>query len=174
MRVGIGYDVHPLVTGRKLVLGGVTIPFEKGLAGHSDADVLVHSIMDALLGAAGLKNIGFYFPNTDVKYKGISSLKLLSRVKELVEESGKRVGNIDATVVAERPMLSPYIDDMKRKISRTLGLSPEQVGVKATSSEGMGFTGRGEGIAAMAVALLEENKGRKVAGEGRSREAKPV
>ncbi len=159
MRIGIGYDVHPLVKGRKLVLGGVHIPFKSGLSGHSDADVLVHSISDALLGAAGLRDIGFYFPPTEDEYRDISSLKLLSQVGEMVKERGKTISNIDATLVVQHPRVSPYIDEMRKRISQTLGITAEQVGVKATTSEGLGFTGRGEGIASYAVALLEELPG---------------
>jgi len=156
MRVGIGYDVHPLVPGRRLILGGVEIQFDKGLLGYSDADVLTHAIMDALLGAAGLRDIGTHFPSEDSKYKDISSLLLLKEVRKLLKAKGFKVGNVDAVVVAEQPKISPFIEDMRGNISRTLGVNPEQVMVKATTADGLGFTGRGEGIAACAVALLEE------------------
>ena len=157
MRIGIGYDVHPLVEGRKLVLGGVVIPSERGLGGHSDADVLLHSIMDALLGSAGLRDIGFYFPPSDARFKDISSLDLLSRVGEILREKGKAISNIDTTIVAEQPRLSPYLEEMRARISRTLGIRGDQVGIKATTSEGLGFAGRSEGIAAYAAALLEDS-----------------
>lgn len=156
MRVGIGYDVHPLVRGRKLILGGVEIPFNRGLDGHSDADVLVHAIIDALLGAAGLGDIGTHFPSTEPKYKDISSITLLRQVGALLQNHGFRVSNIDATVVAEQPKLSPFIPQMRQRISETLGISPEQVGVKSTTSKGLGFLGKGEGIATHAVALVEK------------------
>ena len=156
MRIGVGYDVHPLVEGRTLVLGGVEVPFEKGLAGHSDADVLVHAIMDALLGAAGLGDIGTHFPPSDAAYKDISSLTLLRRVGNLLEGDGWKVGNIDAVVVAERPMLSPFIQEMRNRIGDGLGIGQEQVAIKATTTEGLGYTGRGEGIAAHAVALVDQ------------------
>ncbi|MFC2017758.1 2-C-methyl-D-erythritol 2,4-cyclodiphosphate synthase [Chloroflexota bacterium] len=155
MRVGIGYDVHPLVEGRRLVLGGVEIPFDKGLDGHSDADVLVHSIIDALLGAAGLKDIGAYFPSDDPQYKNISSLILLRRVAGMITEKGWSVGNIDAAVIAEKPSLLKYIPEMKRRIAETLGIGIEQVGVKSTTAKGLGFLGREEGIAVHAVVLIE-------------------
>jgi 2-C-methyl-D-erythritol 2,4-cyclodiphosphate synthase len=156
MRAGIGYDVHKLATGRKLILGGVEVPFDKGLSGHSDADVLTHAIMDALLGAAGLKDIGSQFPPEDPKYKDISSLVLLDEVNKLVWDKGFVVVNIDAVIVAQQPKLSPYIEDMRRLISRTLGIDLQQVMVKATTTDGLGFVGRGEGMAAYAVALIEE------------------
>lgn len=156
MRVGIGYDVHPLVSGRKLVLGGTEIPFDKGLSGHSDADVLTHAVIDALLGAAGLKDIGTHFPSEDQRYKDISSLVLLDEVKKLVKGKGFQIGNIDAVVVAQQPRLATFIDDMRGRLSQVLGISLERVMVKATTTEGLGFTGRGEGVAAYAVALLEE------------------
>lgn len=155
MRIGIGYDVHPLVEDRRLVLGGVDIPFDRGLDGHSDADVLVHSIIDALLGAAGLKDIGAYFPSDDPQYKNISSLILLRRVGGMITEKGWRVGNIDAAVIAEQPRLLKYIPEMKRRIAETLGISTEQVGVKSTTAKGLGFLGSGEGIAVHAVVLIE-------------------
>ena len=156
MRIGIGYDVHPLTPGRKLVLGGVEIYFDKGLSGHSDADVLTHAIMDALLGAAGLRDIGEQFPSNDTKYKDISSLALLGEVNKMLRAKGFRVGNIDAVVVAEQPKIAPFIEDMRNRIGQTLGIDSGQVMVKATSTDGLGFAGRGEGIAAHATALLEE------------------
>jgi 2-C-methyl-D-erythritol 2,4-cyclodiphosphate synthase len=156
MRVGIGYDVHPLVEGRRLVLGGVEIPFEAGLAGHSDADALVHAIIDALLGAASLGDIGTHFPDTDPQYKDISSLRLLRQVGDLLQNQGWRVGNIDATVVAEHPQLSSFIPQMCQMIGEALGIREEQIGVKATTSKRLGFLGKGEGIAAYAVALVEK------------------
>jgi 2-C-methyl-D-erythritol 2,4-cyclodiphosphate synthase len=154
-RVGIGYDVHPLVTGRKLVLGGVEIPFSKGLEGWSDADVLTHAVMDALLGAAALGDIGQHFPPGQADYEGISSLVLLDKVIEKLEEKGYRVGNIDATVVAEEPRLREYIDDIRHNLSQVLGVSIEKVSIKASTNNGLGFIGRGEGIAAYAVAMIE-------------------
>jgi 2-C-methyl-D-erythritol 2,4-cyclodiphosphate synthase len=155
MRVGIGYDVHPLVEGRRLILGGVEIPFERGLAGHSDGDVLVHAIMDALLGAAALGDIGTHFPSTEPKYKDISSIVLLRQIAGSLQTQGWQVGNIDATIVAEHPRLSPFVDQMRERICETLGVGREQIGVKATTTEGLGFAGRGEGIAAYAIALVE-------------------
>ncbi len=154
MRVGMGYDVHRLGTDRKLILGGVEIPYERGLIGHSDADVLTHAIMDALLGAAALGDIGKHFPDTDEKYRGISSLKLLGYVDDLLEENGYIVENIDATIIAERPKMRPYIDEMCKNIAEVLGLEVSQVNVKATTEEGLGFTGSGAGISSQAVALL--------------------
>ncbi|TEB08319.1 2-C-methyl-D-erythritol 2,4-cyclodiphosphate synthase [Pelotomaculum schinkii] len=159
MRVGFGYDVHRLVEGRPLVLGGVEIPYDKGLLGHSDADVLVHAVMDALLGAAGAGDIGRHFPDTDERYKGISSLILLSKVGEALNEKGFTVGNIDAVVVAQRPKLAPYMEEMKLKMAEALGISSSKVNVKATTTEGLGFTGTGEGIAAYGAALLEGGPG---------------
>jgi 2-C-methyl-D-erythritol 2,4-cyclodiphosphate synthase len=156
MRVGIGYDVHRLVAGRKLILGGVEIPFDKGLSGHSDADVLTHAIMDAALGAVGLHDIGHQFPTTNPGYKDISSLLLLDEVNKLVWDKGFAVANIDAVILAQEPELLTFIDDMRGLISQTLGLNLEQVMVKATTTEGLGFTGRGEGMAAYAVVLVEE------------------
>ncbi|HEX77454.1 MAG TPA: 2-C-methyl-D-erythritol 2,4-cyclodiphosphate synthase [Dehalococcoidia bacterium] len=155
MRVGIGYDVHTLITGRRLVLGGVEIPFEQGLAGHSDADVLCHAIMDALLGATSLGDIGQYFPPDDPKYKDASSLGLLRQVGELIAKHGWRAANLDATIVAERPKLAGHIPQMRQLIAHSLNIDSEKVGVKATTTEGLGFAGRGEGIAAYAVALVE-------------------
>ena len=154
MRVGIGYDVHKLVENRALILGGVEIPWEKGLLGHSDADVLLHASMDALLGAAALGDIGKHFPDTDPKYKGISSIKLLEHVGALLEENGYAVENIDAVVIAQRPKLLPYIPQMAENIAKTLGLEKNQVNVKATTEEGLGFTGCGEGISSQAVCML--------------------
>ena len=156
MRIGQGYDVHRLVEGRRLVLGGVDIPWEKGLLGHSDADVLTHAVMDALLGAAGLGDIGKHFPDSDPAYKGADSLKLLERVVVLLEERGFAVGNVDATVLAQRPKLAPYIPKMRENLARVMGVDPSRVNVKATTEEGLGFTGSGEGMAAHAVALIEE------------------
>ena len=156
MRVGIGYDVHALVPGRRLVLGGVEVPFEKGLSGWSDADVLTHAVIDALLGAAALGDIGNHFPPGEPEYHDISSLVLLERVRDELAEQGWRVGNIDTTIVAERPKLGAYIDPMRQRLSEILGIRIEQVSVKATTSERMGFVGREEGIAVWAVALLEE------------------
>ena len=153
-RVGIGYDIHRLAAGRRLVLGGVEIPFDRGLNGHSDADVLLHAIMDALLGAAGLGDIGQHFPPGDPLYKDASSLALLARVAAFIGGLGYTVGNVDATVVAERPRLSPYIPEICRLIARTLGIPEESVGIKATTNEGLGPLGANEGIAAWAVALI--------------------
>lgn len=158
MRVGIGYDVHRLVAGRELALGGVKIPFEKGLEGHSDADVLCHAIADALLGAAGLGDIGRHFPDDDPQYKGISSLTLLGRVNQLLSKNGFCVGNIDAVLLAERPKIAPYSDTMRARIASALATIPAQVSIKATTSEGLGFAGRGEGMAAMATVLLLDKK----------------
>lgn len=153
-RVGVGYDVHRLVERRPLVLGGVAVPSDRGLDGHSDADALLHAMMDALLGAAGLDDIGHHFPPGDERFRNASSLKLLATVRSLLEGSGWSVINVDSTVVAERPKLAPYLEEMKRVIGETLGISQGQVGIKATTNEGLGFAGRREGIAAMAVALL--------------------
>lgn len=154
MRIGTGYDVHRLVEGRKLVLGGVEIPFEKGLLGYSDADVLLHAVMDALLGASALGDIGKHFPDTDPAYKGISSVSLLEKVGELLAENGYLVENIDATIIAQAPKLRPYIDTMRDNIAQALGIENGQVNVKATTEEGLGFTGTGEGISSQAVCLL--------------------
>lgn len=154
MRIGMGYDVHRLVEGRDLILGGVTIPYEKGLLGHSDADVLLHAIMDALLGAAALGDIGKHFPDTDDTYKGISSMELLRQVGKLLEESCYMIENIDATIIAQRPKMRDYISQMEINISQTLGLEENQINVKATTEEGLGFTGTGEGISAQAVCSL--------------------
>ena len=155
MRIGTGYDVHRLTEGRPLILGGVTVPFDKGLAGHSDADVLLHAIMDALLGAAALGDIGLHFPDTDPEYEGVDSRVLLRKVGALVAEQCYVISNIDATVIAQRPKLRDYINDMRGNIAEDLGLDISQVSVKATTEEGLGFTGAGEGIAAQAVCLLE-------------------
>ena len=154
-RVGIGYDVHPLTPGRRLVLGGVDIPFAKGLSGWSDADVLTHAIIDALLGAAALGDIGNHFPPGEPQYKDISSLVLLERVRNELAKNGWQVSNIDATIVAEQPKLRDFIDSMRQHLSQTLGINITQVSVKASTSAGLGFVGRGEGIAAYAVAMIE-------------------
>ena len=156
MRIGTGYDVHPLIPGRKLVLGGVTIPFDKGLDGWSDADVLTHAVMDALLGAAALADIGHHFPPGEDEFKGASSLTLLKKVIEKLAGKGYRVGNIDVTVVAERPRLREYVDDMRKAISSAMGINIDKVSVKASTSNGLGFIGSGQGIAAYAVALIED------------------
>ena len=156
MRIGHGYDVHRLVPGRKLILGGVTIPWAFGLLGHSDADVLTHAVMDALLGAAGLGDIGKLFPDTDPAYAGADSLALLEQVMEKLAAHGLRIGNVDATVLAQRPKLAPYIPAMRARLARILAVGEERVNIKATTEEGLGFTGSGEGIAAHAVVLLEE------------------
>lgn len=154
MRVGMGYDVHKLVEERDLILGGVNIPYEKGLLGHSDADVLLHAIMDALLGAAALGDIGKHFPDTDSKYKGISSIKLLEHVAGLLAEEGYIINNIDATIIAQRPKMRPYIDEMTENVARTLNIEENQVNIKATTEEGLGFTGSGEGISAQAICSI--------------------
>ena len=158
MRAGIGYDVHRLVAGRSLVLGGVNIPYEKGLQGHSDADVLVHAVMDALLGAAGEGDIGKHFPDSDMKYRGISSLVLLAEVKKLLDEKGFAVLNLDSVIVAQEPKLAPHTGEMSLNLAETLGISAGQANVKATTTEGLGFTGAGEGIAAYAVAMLKSGR----------------
>ncbi len=154
MRVGMGYDVHRLVENRKLILGGVEIPYEKGLLGHSDADVLLHAIMDALLGAAALGDIGKHFPDSDDKYKGVSSMKLLEHVAKLLDENNYVVENIDATIIAQQPKMRPYIDQMRQNIADTLHIALNQVNVKATTEEGLGFTGTGEGISSQAICSL--------------------
>lgn len=154
MRIGMGYDVHRLVEDRKLILGGVDIPYEKGLLGHSDADVLLHAVMDALLGAAALGDIGKHFPDTDEQYRGISSVKLLKHVGGLLEEHLLLIENIDATIIAQAPKLRPYIDSMRKNIADALQIDIAQVNVKATTEEGLGFTGSGEGIAAQAICML--------------------
>ena len=156
MRIGHGYDVHRLVPDRELILGGVHIPYEKGLLGHSDADVLTHAVMDALLGAAGLGDIGRHFPDTDPQYKGISSLKLLSHVGEKLHLAGYRVGNIDVTMIAQKPKLIDYIPQMRQNIAMRLNIDPSRVNVKATTEEKLGFTGDGSGMSCHAVCLLEE------------------
>ena len=155
MRIGTGYDVHKLVEGRKMIIGGVEIPYEKGLLGHSDADVLLHAIMDALLGAAALGDIGKHFPDKDPAYAGISSMVLLKKVADLLAREHYLVGNIDATIIAQQPKMAPYLSDMRENIAEALGIAKSQVNVKATTEEGLGFTGNGEGIAAQAVCLLE-------------------
>ncbi len=155
MRIGQGYDVHRLKEGRKLIIGGVEIPYEKGLDGHSDADVLLHAIMDALLGAAALGDIGLLFPDTDERFSGADSLKLLQKVKDVLDEKGYSICNIDATVIAQEPKLRPYIDLMRQNIAETLKMDVSQVSVKATTEEHLGFTGRKEGIAAQAVVLID-------------------
>ena len=155
MRVGMGYDVHRLTAGRKLILGGVEIPYGKGLLGHSDADVLVHAVMDALLGAAALGDIGKHFPDTDSEYEGISSIRLLEHVGRLLDEKGYVIENIAATIIAQRPKLRPYIDQMRENIAEALKIETDQVNVKATTEEGLGFTGSGEGISSQAVCALE-------------------
>ena len=168
MRIGMGYDVHRLVQDRKLIMGGVEIPYEKGLLGHSDADVLLHAIMDALLGAAALGDIGKHFPDTDPAYKGISSMKLLTHVGELLEENRFLIENIDATIIAQAPKMRPHIEQMRANIADALKIETEQVNVKATTEEGLGFTGAGEGISAQAICLLtspREVYSRQVYGE---------
>ena len=156
MRVGMGYDVHKLTEGRRLIIGGVEIPYEKGLLGHSDADVLLHAIMDALLGAAALGDIGKHFPDTDPAYKGISSMKLLEHVGELLDRNGYVIENIDATIIAQRPKMRPYIERMRENIAEALRIGTDQVSVKATTEEGLGFTGKEEGISSQAVCLIEK------------------
>ncbi len=155
MRIGSGYDVHKLTENRKLILGGVDIPFEKGLLGHSDADVLLHAIMDALLGAAALRDIGYHFPDTDSRYKGISSLKLLKETGNMIRGKGFKIVNIDATIIAQRPKLKDHIEKMIENIASALEISASCVNVKATTEEGLGFTGEGLGIAASAVCLID-------------------
>lgn len=154
MRVGLGYDVHRLVEGRDLIIGGVNIPYEKGLLGHSDADVLLHAIMDAILGAAALGDIGKHFPDSDPKYKGISSILLLEHVGKLIEENNFVIENIDATIIAQKPKMLPYRDEMIKNISKALKLEESQVNIKATTEEGLGFTGTGEGISSQAICSL--------------------
>lgn len=154
MRIGLGYDVHKLVEGRPLIIGGITIPYEKGLLGHSDADVLLHAISDALLGAAALGDIGKHFPDTDPQYKGADSLVLLEKVGELLEENAFLIENIDATIIAQKPKMRPYIDQMREKIAGALKIQIDQVNVKATTEEGLGFTGSGEGISSQAICML--------------------
>ena len=158
MRVGLGYDVHKLVEGRKLIMGGVDIPYEKGLLGHSDADVLLHAIMDALLGAAALGDIGKHFPDTDERYKGISSIELLKHVGKLLEEKMFVINNIDATIIAQRPKMLPYRDEMIKNIADALKIDESLINVKATTEEGLGFTGSGEGISSQAIASISYAK----------------
>ena len=157
MRIGMGYDAHRLVNGRSLVLGGVEIPFKKGLEGWSDTDVLIHAIIDSLLGAAALGDIGNHFPPNDPAYEGISSIILLNNTRDILIKQGWRIGNIDAIIVAERPHFSPFINQMRQNIGEALAIAQDQISVKATTTEGMGFTGQGDGIAAYAVALLEKS-----------------
>ena len=154
MRVGMGYDVHRLAVDRDLIIGGVKIPYEKGLLGHSDADVLLHAIMDALLGAAALGDIGLHFPDTDERYRGADSIVLLKRVGELLEENHFIIDNIDSTIIAQKPKMRPYIDDMRSNISRALGIELSQVNIKATTEEGLGFTGNLEGISSQAICMI--------------------
>lgn len=168
MRIGTGYDVHRLTEERALVLGGVVVPYEKGLLGHSDADVLLHAVMDALLGAAALGDIGKHFPDSEERYRGISSLALLKEVKALLDTELYVVENIDATIIAERPKLAPYLQEMRENIANTLGIDISQVSVKATTEEGLGFTGSGAGIAAQAVCLLENIRNYTFGGGGTS------
>ena len=158
MRMGIGYDVHRLTQERKLVLGGVAIPFEKGLLGHSDADVLVHAVCNALLGAAGLGDIGMHFPDTDPQYKDISSLKILAKTYKLVSDKKFKIKNLDSTIFADAPKLSPYREEMQKNIARTIEIEPECVNIKATTFEGLGMIGKGEGIGAMCVVLIQSLK----------------
>ena len=154
MRIGIGYDVHKLVENRKLIIGGVTIPHEKGLDGHSDADVLVHAIMDSLLGALAIGDIGKFFPDTDMKYKGVDSMLLLKEVASFIDEKGYKIGNIDSVIIAQQPKMAPFIDSMRVRIAQVLEIDVEQVGVKATTTEHLGFEGRKEGISSSSVAIL--------------------
>ena len=155
MRIGMGYDVHKLVSNRQLILGGVEIEYEKGLLGHSDADVLLHAIMDSLLGAASLGDIGLHFPDSDDNFKGISSLSLLTRVGKLIHENGYTVCNIDSTIIAQKPKMAPHIDLMRTNIASALSISVDQINIKATTEEGLGFTGAGEGISAQSICLLK-------------------
>jgi 2-C-methyl-D-erythritol 2,4-cyclodiphosphate synthase len=157
-RSGIGIDVHPLVPGRPLILGGFIVPFEKGLAGHSDGDVLIHAVIDAVLGGAGLGDIGAHFPSSDARYKGIASAKLLREALRLVDEHGWKATYVDATIVAERPMLSPFMAQIKASLAQSLGTGPDGLNLKAKTTDGLGFLGRGEGIAALAVATLERTR----------------
>lgn len=156
MKIGFGYDVHQIVEGRKMIIGGVEIPSEKGLLGHSDADVLVHAIMDSILGALGLGDIGKHFPDTDMKYKDISSIDLLSKVYKLMDKSGYKIGNIDGTIVAQEPKMAPHIESMKKIISSTLEMSMEDLNIKATTTEWLGFVGKEEGISSYSVSLLKK------------------
>ncbi|MGF6989254.1 2-C-methyl-D-erythritol 2,4-cyclodiphosphate synthase [Lachnospiraceae bacterium PM6-15] len=155
MRVGLGYDVHKLCEGRPLIIGGIEIPYELGLLGHSDADVLTHAVMDALLGAAGLGDIGKHFPDTDERYKGADSVMLLREVAKMLEERNLFIGNIDATIIAQAPKMAPYLSEMKKVLAEALQIEETQMNLKATTEEGLGFTGKGEGISAQAIALLE-------------------
>ena len=155
-KIGIGYDVHPLMVGRKLILGGAEIPFERGLSGHSDADVLLHAIMDAILGALGDKDIGLHFPSSDPLLKGASSVKMLEKVREIMNAHGFRIVNIDSVIIADEPPLSRYYDAMKDKISSALGIEKDLINIKGKRTEGLGFEGRGEGVAAQAIALLQK------------------
>lgn len=158
MRVGMGYDVHRLTEGRELILGGMKIPWEMGLLGHSDADVVVHAIMDAILGAAALRDIGRHFPDTDPQYKGISSILLLKKVGELLKEKGYSIVNIDATIIAQKPKLLPYMDTMIENVAEALKLSADQVNIKATTEEGLGFTGSLQGISSQAICVIEKRE----------------
>lgn len=155
MRIGMGYDVHKLVEGRKLIMGGVEIPYEKGLLGHSDADVLLHAIMDSILGAAALGDIGKHFPDTDERFKGISSILLLKEVGRLIKEKGYEIENIDSTIIAQRPKMAPHISTMIKNIAEALNIEEHRINVKATTEEGLGFTGRGEGISSQSICLLK-------------------
>jgi 2-C-methyl-D-erythritol 2,4-cyclodiphosphate synthase len=157
VRIGLGYDVHRLVEGRDLIIGGVKIPYEKGLLGHSDADVLLHAIMDSLLGASALGDIGKHFPDTDEKYKGISSIKLLEEVGKLLLNNGYSINNIDSTIIAQKPKMAPFIQQMRENIANALNIDLMQINVKATTEEGLGFTGNGEGISSQSICLLEVN-----------------
>ena len=161
MRIGHGYDVHCLTEGRRLILGGVEVPFARGLDGHSDADVLIHAVMDALLGAAALPDIGVQFPDTDERYRGISSVLLLETVMQRVRECGYDVGNVDVTVLAQRPKLKDHIPQMRQRLAQAMRIAEDRVNIKATTEEGLGFTGSGEGIACHAVCLLQETEKRK-------------
>lgn len=154
MRIGLGYDVHRLVEGRNLILGGVNIPYEKGLLGHSDADVLVHAIMDSLLGASALGDIGTHFPDTDIQYKGISSIELLKKVGELLKKNGFSISNIDSTIIAQKPKMAPHIETMRKNIAIALDIDFNQINIKATTEEGLGFTGDGSGISSQSICLL--------------------
>lgn len=157
MRIGMGYDVHKLIENRDLILGGVNIPYEKGLLGHSDADVLLHAIMDSLLGASALGDIGKHFPDTDPKYKGISSISLLKEVGKLLKENNFEIGNIDSTIIAQKPKMAPHILKMRENIAEALNISIDQINVKATTEEGLGFTGEGLGISSQSICLLTKN-----------------
>lgn len=154
MRIGMGYDVHKLVENRKLIIGGVNIPFEKGLLGHSDADVLIHAIMDSLLGSCALGDIGKHFPDTDLRYKGISSIQLLEKVRQIILENGYSINNIDATIIAQKPKMSPYIEIMRKNIATALNIDINQINIKATTEEGLGFTGEMLGISAQSIASV--------------------